>query len=167
MKLCILDEQMKLFLEETFGNRFWSASFYLCNAGESEDPFKKLIGFAELFSNGCEVANLGALYIDPDFQNKGLGQTLLKFCTDYAYNKGCQNLHASMSGLGDQKRRKAFFVDNDFDSTNGYILKKPLLKSLVLNKAFSKVEIDQSSLSAEMNRILKVTRNQTAHTVED
>ena len=63
----------------------------------------KVVGFAIV---DMEKSNLWALFVDPDYERRGIGRQLLSLLTSYAFSHGCSRLWL---GTQPDSRAKKFY----------------------------------------------------------
>jgi GNAT superfamily N-acetyltransferase len=64
----------------------------------------KVVGFAIVDMEKC---NVWALFVDPDYEGRGIGRRLLSLLTSYAFAQGCSRLWL---GTQPDSRAKAFYM---------------------------------------------------------
>ena len=101
------DGHINVLVEKENGKSSWSARFYLENEEiKSEDINERIIGFASLSGFNGEPATLSEK------------------------QQGHESMKTTMSGFGNQQKRKAFFMKHGFDAPC-YILNIGLQQFLV------------------------------------
>ena len=116
MKLFKMNPQYFVTMHETITSDTTFARFNVFTAPENGNiNLQNMVGFARLnINNETKQGSLSAMYVAHKHQNKGIGQNLLNYRTEYAQNNGCNHLSVSLQIDKLLEKRRNLFKRNDF-----------------------------------------------------